>query len=424
MLHHRHGAVRPGLAGLRLRPGPDAADRGPRGRWASAAPRSCRPRWRSSPTSSRPSERGKAIGVWAGGVGLAVAIGPIIGGLLLEHFWWGSVFLINVPIVLIGVVLIALIVPESRDPKPASSTRSACCCPSSAWSPSSTASSRAASWPPSPTSEVLAPDAARAWPCWPRSSGTSGASTTRPSTSRYFRNPGSPPPIGMVGMVFFAMMGAMFFLAFYLQIVRGFSPLQAGVLMMPFAAAQLIFAPLSQRVVERFGGQAVGHRRHVGDRAGAGQLRPARRRTPRSGCSRSSSSSRARRWPTSCRRRPPPIMAALPREKAGVGSAMSNTVRQVGGALGVAVLGSVLSSVYRGEIAPALTGPARPRPGTSAGESIMGTVERRQGARRARRRRMIAARLRGVRHGMHVTALVVGRDRAGRSRGGRQVDAR
>src|SRR5690606_17540037 len=66
-----------------------------------------------------PQERGRAIGVWAGGVGLAAAIGPITGGLLIEYFWWGSVFLINVPVVLVAMVLIALIVPESRDPNPA-----------------------------------------------------------------------------------------------------------------------------------------------------------------------------------------------------------------------------------------------------------------------------------------------------------------
>src|SRR5215217_2257118 len=65
-----------------------------------------------------PRERARAIGVWAGAVGLAVAIGPVVGGLLLEHFWWGSVFLINVPIVVAGVIAVLAIVPESRDPKP------------------------------------------------------------------------------------------------------------------------------------------------------------------------------------------------------------------------------------------------------------------------------------------------------------------
>src|SRR5688572_15260221 len=65
-----------------------------------------------------PRERPKAIGIWAGSVGLAVAIGPMLGGFLLEHYWWGSVFLINVPILLLGLVAVFVLVPESRDPKP------------------------------------------------------------------------------------------------------------------------------------------------------------------------------------------------------------------------------------------------------------------------------------------------------------------
>ncbi|MGH3648913.1 MAG: MFS transporter, partial [Micromonosporaceae bacterium] len=58
-----------------------------------------------------PKERARAIGVWAGAVGLGVAIGPIVGGALLERFWWGSVFLINVPILLVGLAVAALLVP-------------------------------------------------------------------------------------------------------------------------------------------------------------------------------------------------------------------------------------------------------------------------------------------------------------------------
>src|SRR5690242_450461 len=63
-------------------------------------------------------EQPKAIGIWAGGVGIAIAIGPITGGVLLAHFWWGSVFLINVPIVLLALVLMVWLVPDSRDPRP------------------------------------------------------------------------------------------------------------------------------------------------------------------------------------------------------------------------------------------------------------------------------------------------------------------
>jgi len=65
-----------------------------------------------------PAERARAIGIWATAVGIGVAIGPIVGGLLLAHFWWGSVFLINVPLTAVGVAAILLLVPESRNPSP------------------------------------------------------------------------------------------------------------------------------------------------------------------------------------------------------------------------------------------------------------------------------------------------------------------
>src|SRR5256885_15868153 len=58
-----------------------------------------------------PEERGRAIGIWAAAVGMGIAIGPITGGLLLDHFWWGSVLLINVPIVVAGAIAVALVVP-------------------------------------------------------------------------------------------------------------------------------------------------------------------------------------------------------------------------------------------------------------------------------------------------------------------------
>ncbi len=63
-----------------------------------------------------PRERGKAIGIWAGVSALGIGIGPITGGLLLEHFWWGSVFIVNVPIVIAGLVLGYWLIPESKDP--------------------------------------------------------------------------------------------------------------------------------------------------------------------------------------------------------------------------------------------------------------------------------------------------------------------
>ncbi|MFI7700760.1 MFS transporter [Nonomuraea sp. NPDC049480] len=349
-----------------------------------------------------PAERGKAIGVWAGGVGLAVAIGPITGGLLIEHFWWGSVFLVNVPIVVIGMILIGTIVPESKDPKP------------SKLDPFGVVLSiiglvaivygiiRGGFLGTVASAEVLLPTllgvavlGVFVW--WERR-------IDHPVFDvRNFSNIRFSSAIAMMGIVFFAMMGGMFFLTFYLQVVLGFSALQAGALMIPFAAAQLIFAPLSQRVNERFGAKLSATVSMITVTLALTSYAFLDQNTPVvlieviffvQGAA------MANIMPPATTA----IMESLPREKAGVGSAMSNTVRQVAGALGVAVLGSVLSSSYRGQMEPVLAGlPADVQ--HSAGESIMATMgvvetlgERGQA--------LIKPAFAAFIDGMHVTALV------------------
>lgn len=169
-----------------------------------------------------PAERGKAIGIWAGGVGLAVAIGPITGGLLIEHFWWGSVFLINVPIVVISMVLIGYVVPESRDPRP------------SKLDPIGVLLSiiglvavvygiiRMGELATVTDPAVLLPLVGGllvlgAFVWWERR-------TDHPAFDvRNFSNVRFSSAIGMMGIVFFAMMGGMFFLTFYIQIVLGYT---------------------------------------------------------------------------------------------------------------------------------------------------------------------------------------------------------
>ncbi|MFG2072525.1 MFS transporter [Nonomuraea maritima] len=349
-----------------------------------------------------PAERGKAIGVWAGGVGLAVAIGPITGGLLIEHFWWGSVFLVNVPIVVISMILIALFVPESRDPKP------------SKLDPVGVVLSiiglvalvygiiRGGELGTVTDVQVLAPTligvavlAGFVW--WERR-------IDHPVFDvRSFSNVRFSSAIGMMGIVFFAMMGGMFFLTFYLQLVLGFSPLQAGALMIPFAAAQLIFAPLSQRVNERFGGKLSATVSMIVLTLVLASYSLMDQNTPIvlieiiffvQGMA------MANLMPPATTA----IMESLPREKAGVGSAMSNTVRQVSGALGVAVLGSVLSSSYRGEIAPALTAlPEGVR--HAAGESIMATMGAAQ-AMGEQGQALVQPAFTAFIDGMHLTAQV------------------
>ena len=159
--------------------------------------------------------------------------------------------------------------------------------------------------------------------------------------------------MAVIALVFFAFMGLVFFLSFYLQAARGFSPLQAGLLLLPLAVGQLFFSSRSAGLVARFGAKrmtaiglllmtiAFGYYVRAGahspiwllelvlflEGAGIANVMP----------------------PSTSA-----IMASVPREKAGQGSAIGNTMRQLGGALGVAVLGSILSSAYRTSITPHL----------------------------------------------------------------------
>jgi DHA2 family multidrug resistance protein-like MFS transporter len=315
-----------------------------------------------------PRERGKAIGVWAGAVGLAVAIGPILGGALLEHYWWGSVFLINVPVVVAGVVLVALLVPESRDPRPGRvdllgvllSVVGLVALSYGIIDGGEHGFDRPVAW-----GSILVGLAVLTWFVLHE------RSSDHPSLDvRLFRVPRFAAPVAIVGLVFFAAMGVMFFSSFYLQLVRGYSPLQTGLLFLPFASAQLIFAPRSAAMVRRYGGKAVATVGLALTVVALAAFAFVDASTPI--------------WivlvvfflqGTGMANIMPPatesIMSALPREKAGVGSAVSNTIRQVAGALGVAVLGSVLSAVYRADVDDALTGlPVQAR--DAANESISG----------------------------------------------------
>ena len=80
-----------------------------------------------------PEERGRAIAYWAATAGLGVALGPLSGGFLLEHFYWGSIFLVNIPIVAIALVAGVFLIPKSKDPSQPRLDPSARCCRSSGW---------------------------------------------------------------------------------------------------------------------------------------------------------------------------------------------------------------------------------------------------------------------------------------------------
>jgi MFS transporter, DHA2 family, multidrug resistance protein len=314
-----------------------------------------------------PRERGKAIGVWAGAVGLGVAIGPVVGGALLESFWWGSVFLINVPIIVVGLAAVLTIVPESRDPHPGRvdligvglSIAGLVSLVYGIIDGGEHGFGRPQSW----LTIILGLVILATFVWYERRS-------DHPSLDvRLFRDPRFSAAVASTGIVFFAAMGTFFFAAFFLQLVRGYSPLQAGLMMLSFAAAQLIFAPRSAAMVKRFGPKAVCTVGLALVTIGLGGFAFVTAETPV--------------WGmlvlffiqgVGMANVMPPVtesvMASLPRERAGVGSAVLNTVRQVGGALGVAVLGSVLAAVYRDRIGDlsGLPGPAQ----AAARESLAG----------------------------------------------------
>ena len=180
----------------------------------------------------------------------------------------------------------------------------------------------------------------------------------------------------LVGLSFFAMMGVLFFLSFYLQSVLGYSPLKAGLFLTPFALAQLIFSPLSARLVQRFGARAVSTFGMVVIGVTFLMYQAVNQTSPA--------------WLLllifflqgmgMANVMPPAtttIMTSLPREKAGVGSSVSNTVRQVGGALGVAVLGTLLTTAYRSR----MEGPLKTViPNSSTLHNIDGSIQATKGA--------------------------------------------
>jgi DHA2 family integral membrane protein (MFS transporter) len=346
-------------------------------------------------------EQPKAIGIWAGGVGLAIAIGPITGGLLLDHFWWGSVFLVNVPIVLLALVLMAWLVPDSRDPRPGRVDPVGVLLSIVGLVLLVYGIIKGGQLADFTDPVVLAAIAAglavlTGFVLFERRSDHPSLDVT------YFKNKVFSAAMAAIALVFFALMGVTFFAVFYTQSVRGYSPLQSGLLMLPLAAAQMIFAPRARLLVDRFGNKAT---------TTGGLLLLAAMLAAFAGFEADTPI-----WalevvfflmgtgmahimtPTSV-----VIMQALPREKAGSASALSNTFRQVGGALGIAVLGSVLSTAYRNGIEDKLTVlPAAVR--ETAGESIESTlgVAAKLGPQG---RALVAPANDAFLHAMHVTAL-------------------
>jgi EmrB/QacA subfamily drug resistance transporter len=288
-------------------------------------------------------ERPKAIAIWAAVAGMGIAIGPISGGWLLENFAWSSIFLVNIPIVIGGLIAGAILIPESRDPEPKGldfpgAGLSIAGLTAMVWGLIE-ASERGWTNPTILVSFAVGAAILALFVAWERR-------TDHPMLDvSVFRNKRFSAASVAVAFVFFALMGVVYFLTTYLQSVMGYTALEAGIRMLPVAGGLIAATKLSVEATKRLGTKVVvaaglgtvGSALYVlgtcGVDTGYGRVALA---LSMMGVGMSLAMSPATES----------IMGSLPKAKAGIGSAMNDVVREVGGTLGVAVLGSVLASSY------------------------------------------------------------------------------
>ena len=298
-----------------------------------------------------PRERAKAIGIWAAVAAVGVALGPLLGGLLIEDFWWGSVFLVNLPVVIAALVLGWFLLPESFDtsaPKldPLGSLLSIAGLVALVWG---IIEGPSKGW----TSEevliafAIAAVVLGAFALW---------ELHCPSPMldlRFFRNRRFSAASGAITITSMTLYGVVFLFTQFQQLVLGYSPLKAGAVGIPSSILLVLASLGSPKLVARFGSKLV-----IAFGMSCGAL---------AFLSMSMLGAGTPLWLVIAVGLPlglgmgnvlapatDSIMGALPKEKAGVGSAMNDTTRQVGGALGVAVLGSILSSRFTAEMGDSL----------------------------------------------------------------------
>jgi EmrB/QacA subfamily drug resistance transporter len=312
-------------------------------------------------------ERGKAIGVWAGMAAVGIGLGPLAGGLLLHYFTWSSVFWLNVPVAALALVAGAIIVPNSRDPHPGgfdfvgmglsiaglfSLVYGLIEAPSDGWL--------------SPLI-VLSLSAGVAilglFVVWERR-------TASPMVNMsLFSNPRFSIASLAISGASFTLMGATFLLTQYLQLAHGYSALGAGAAMLPLAFGLVLGAGTSNRRVARFGTTRVVVSGLIGLSA---ILCLSLLWSPHMGYWAIGVTAFGMAFSMGSVLAPSTdsVMGSVDEAKAGVASAMNDVTRQVAGALGVAVIGSITQTVYQGRVTSRL--PELPPVGRSVAESSIG----------------------------------------------------
>jgi EmrB/QacA subfamily drug resistance transporter len=294
-----------------------------------------------------PEERGKAIAVWAGFAGAGGAIGPIVSGALLQNYWWGAAVLVNLPLVLVTIIAIGTFAPESRDENhtpldPVGSVLSIVGLSAlvfaiiqggeDGWTSTSVIGAA-----------VLAAVALTGFLQWERHS-------EHPMLPlALFRDRRFSIGSGVVTVAFFVMFGFFFLITQYLQFGRDYSPLAAGLALLPLPVAFVAVSPRSASLAARFGAVRIMALGLLVVGGGFVALTSLTASTPYLVLAASLAVLGVGMGMTAAPATGE-IMSAVPLTKAGVGSAMNDTTRELGGALGIAILGSIATSAYRASI--------------------------------------------------------------------------
>ena len=313
-----------------------------------------------------PRERTVAIGVWISSYSAGAAIGPLIGGLLLEHFWWGSVFLVGVPVMVLLLVLGPALLPEFRDPD------------AGRLDLTSAALSLSAVLAVIYGLKRIAQDGVGPLPALSILAGlTVGIVFLRRQRTladplidlRLFRIPAFSVSLAAYTLATFAAFGVFVFIAQYLQLVLGLSPLQAGLWTMPFAGAFIAGSMLTPVIARRVrpgfvmaGGLAFAA-------VGFGMVTQVESGSALAALVAGFVVYSLGLAPVFTLATDMIVGTALP-ERAGAAAAISETGSELGGALGIAVLGSIGTAVYRNNLADAVPGGVPPE----AAEAARGTL--------------------------------------------------